>query len=153
MITILSRSDAVKAISKDPNRPIIAIGETNSDAVEAITSIAKNCLCLRFDDITTAHPAYDKRRATKEQIEEAINWGKNKKDLIVACRAGISRSSAIAYLIECVITNPENAIKNLDYLKHQPNLHIINLGSRTLKNESIENTFDEWMKAFYQRYL
>jgi predicted protein tyrosine phosphatase len=151
MISIMSRREAAEVIASNPNYPIIAIGETTSDDVdEKIVSKAKNCLCLKFDDIEFERTGY--KIVEAKQIRQAIEWAKDKDKLIVACRAGISRSSAMAYLIAASKEGPQEAINILDMSVHQPNPLVIGIGSAILGQE-IQDVFDEWIKKFYQQYI
>src|SRR6516225_5723004 len=124
MIQIMSRVDAAQFIAVNPDHPIIAIGEPqDNDVDDKITRHANNCLCLKFHDIEFERPGYE--TVTDEQISHAIDWAKDKDDLIVACRVGRSRSSAMAYIIACSKEKPEDAILVLDMFLHQPNRLII----------------------------
>lgn len=149
MITILSRDEAVNFIAKNPDHPIIAIGETFNNDVERVTSLANCCLCLRFNDIE-----YEGKDCVQDHhIEEALEWAKPHEDLVVACRAGISRSSAFAYLIECTRSGPEAAKEILCPDIHQPNRLVVDKGARILENDDVQEQFFEWMKELYSRYL
>ena len=152
MIEIMSRKNASEFIENNKDYPIIAIGEQYSDDVKnMITDKATNCLCLIFDDVEVESPT--RKTASKEQIQQAIDWAKDKDDLIVACRAGISRSSAIAYLIACSKSKPEEAVNILDMSIHQPNRLIIERGAKVLNDKKVEKTIDDWMADLYQKYL
>lgn len=150
-IRIMSRNDASAFIQLNPNYPIIAIGESDNNAVnEKIVSKAKNCLRLIFDD--TELVSGSRKSVEDDQIRQAIEWAKDKDDLIVACAAGISRSSAIAYLVGCSKADPEEAIKILDLKEHQPNQLVIYRGIKVLGNKKIEDVFQKWVTKFYEQY-
>jgi predicted protein tyrosine phosphatase len=152
IIQIMSRRAAAKAIRLDPDYPIIAIGETyNNDVDEMITSVAKNCLCLKFEDIEHERVGYD--TVKEEHIEQAVEWAKDKDKLIVACRAGISRSSAMAYIIASSRVGPEEAVKILNMEIHQPNRLVVALGANVLGSNKINEVLDEWMKELYSKFL
>ncbi len=147
----MSRKAAISFISQNPNHPLIAIGESSSNAVKELTSIAKNCLCLIFDDIEFNH--LSRQMVSEEHIKEALNWATDKPDIVVACRAGISRSSALAYLIECTRKSPDKALGVLNLNEHQPNRLVVKTGSELLKNPEISDQYDKWMGQMYGRYL
>lgn len=152
IIQIMSRRAAARAIRLDPDYPIIAIGETyNNDVDEMITSVAKNCLCLKFEDIEHERVGYD--TAKEDHIRQAIEWAKDKDKLIVACRAGISRSSAIAYLVASSKFGPQEAVKILNMEIHQPNRLVVSLGAKVLGSDRINEVLDDWMKDLYSKFL
>ena len=70
---------------------------------------------------------------TKEKVEAGIKSGFE----IVACKFGVSRSSAIAYLLESQRTSPQEAISILDVNNHYPNELILKFGIEIL------GTFDK----------
>ncbi len=152
MIRIMSRREAHSTLIYNPNIPIVAIGETFGHEVEhLITSIAKDCICVKFDDVEMARPGYE--IATEDQIKQVIEWAKDKDELIVACRAGISRSSAMAYLIAASKVGPEKAIKMLDMSWHQPNPLVVEIGTKVLGNPKVKEVYQQWKKELYERYL
>lgn len=84
---------------------------------------------------------------TAKNISDALEWSKNKTELIVACHAGISRSSATAYIIASRALGPESALDILEKGHHWPNRLIVYLGSKLLKNDKIWEIFVEWQKT------
>lgn len=151
MVRIMSRAAAHAALLYDPYIPVVAIGETFGNEVEQITSIAKDFICVKFDDIEIARPGYT--TVNESQIKKILKWAENKDDFIVACRAGISRSSAIAYLIVAEKTSPEEAIKILDMAWHQPNPLVVEVGAKVIGNQKIQEVYNQWKKELYERYL
>lgn len=81
-----------------------------------------------------------------ESIKEILDFAKENEVDMVCCYAGISRSSAVAYLIKCLTEEPECAIKVLDELRHHPNKRIIKIGSKLLKNDMIEGVYNKWIE-------
>jgi predicted protein tyrosine phosphatase len=79
----------------------------------------------------------------QSDIEDILNWVKviQPKNLMVHCWAGVSRSSATAYVIACTIMEPEEAIKLLIPGKHIPNEMIIEYGASILNNRNIWLTY------------
>jgi predicted protein tyrosine phosphatase len=74
-----------------------AHGRTGFDALEAHFPRSKR-LFLSFDDITQS---YNGVLPTVENVKEAIEFAEDAESLLVHCKAGISRSTAIAYAILC----------------------------------------------------
>lgn len=136
----MSRRKALAFIKQNPDYPIIAIGEFDREEVDQITSIAKNCLCLIFEDIEY----YGNNTVQPYHIEEAIKWAADKPDIVVACRAGISRSSAIAYVVEATRVGPEEALKIIDPQYHEPNKLVVETASKVLNNPEILNAYNQF---------
>jgi len=147
MISILSRFDIRRIVNKEPNQHVcIVISEPeHGHAVADILPLCKEVLHLEFHDVS-----YGKAGPTLEHVQKAIDWAKERMDahILVACAAGVSRSSSIAYLIQCARTEPESAALILDPEVHYPNTLVIEHGRKIL-GESI------WppVKDFYSRAL
>lgn len=94
-----------------------------------------------FDDIQFAIKGYT--APDEGKIKDILEWSRNKNNLLVHCNAGISRSSAIAYLIACTQKEPAEAIKVLDPAMHWPNRLIVEIGSKVLGNPEIIQTLNE----------
>lgn len=101
------------------------------DNAEKGIKFAKSHEILYFDDYVK--PTIGRTLATKEDINKALKFAEGKDDIIVACAAGISRSSAIAYTIARTRASKEEALKIIDINKHWPNRHIISLAEEILK--------------------
>lgn len=147
----MSRKAAISFIQQNPKHPLIAIGESTGYAVKELTSIAENCLCLIFDDSEFNHVG--REIVSEHHIAEALEWAQDKPDIVVACRAGISRSSALAYIIECTRVEPEKALDVLDLNEHQPNRLVVQVGSDLLKDMDIIDQYDKWMGRMWNIYL
>lgn len=88
-----------------------------------------------FDDIYEPIPGYIMPK--KQDFKAVLNWSKDKDDLLVHCYAGISRSAAVAYLIECTRKPPDEAVKILNRSLHYPNRLIVEMGANILGNPDI----------------
>lgn len=147
-IIIRNRNAAFAEVVKETNFwNVISIRSPDEkNGKEPIDFAIKKCkdiLILEFDDIQNHIDGYTK--PTKEPIVKAINWAKDKQDILVHCHAGISRSSAMAYLICCDrYKDPSKAIKILDPKYHWPNTLIVKLGSEILNNKEVWKTFIDW---------
>lgn len=115
-----------------------------------ITVRKPNILKLEFDDITERE--YEKYRGfyqlfTKQQAEEIKNYAKTidqSMDMIVHCDAGISRSGAVGFCLNCYFNNYlKDIYKDMvffyDTNRHLvPNPYVI----RVLNNVLYEDTSD-----------
>lgn len=126
-------------IIRDPNEAESPAGESDyyrtkrGDIVAAAErgmKFAKSYEVLYFHDFWKFAPGVT--LATKEDIQKALDYAEDKEALIVACAAGISRSSATAYTIARKHTDKEEAIKILDPNIHWPNPHVLGLGGKIL---------------------
>lgn len=126
---ILSREALRNFVANEPGKySAVVIHEVgNYTDVADIVQNCKHALVLEMDDRISDRAG----SPTKEQVESAINSGYD----IVACKQGVSRSAAIAFLIECKKTSPKEAIQILDYRKHFPNELILKHGLDILGEE------------------
>ncbi len=140
---ILSRLAGSHFVKDHPETPIIIIKETTTslNKVEKLTR-AIDHLVLSFDDIEVPYGIY--LPASIEDITEGLKWAENKEEIAIACAAGISRSSAMAYIIACSRMNPDEALKYLNKEIHSPNQWMVKLGSQILNNPEILLIFLDW---------
>lgn len=123
-VIVTSKEQAIENLIfiSEPTNPFFYKG--SKEAVEK----AKNSLVLLFDDIT--YPIEKCKMPTKEDIEKALSFAEDcKGDIVVSCTAGVSRSSAIAYLIAAKKFGVEKAYDVLNFCSHWPNDLIISLGA------------------------
>src|SRR5262245_52675635 len=102
------------------------------DEAERVLELARRVLHLQFDDITTRFP--DLKHPVVEDVQEALDWASGSEDLIVACHAGVSRSSALAYVLRSRDWSPSQAVKILERGIHSPNRLIVEIGAKLLAN-------------------
>lgn len=141
---IASREHSKDLVRNKPDHyNVISIVEPDVQVPNEIQECSKSYFSVKFHDVE-----YQRSGATvpdKGQVQDAIEWGKDKDNLIVACLAGISRSAAIAYLIQCAKEkDPKSALKVLEK-KHYPNYLIVRLGSEILNDSSIFREYENWM--------
>ena len=140
-ITIHSEDSAVWEITASPGRwHVISIREGETSLVDKVADLCLSLLKLKFHDIWLERHAESGRYklATQDQIREAIDWSKGKDDILVHCAAGVSRSSATAYVIACASMSPQEAMDRfINKNFHSPNEHIVRLGSEILAEEEI----------------
>lgn len=84
---------------------------------------------------------------TAKDVAGALAWSFGKDELIVACHAGISRSSSTAYLIASRAMGATAALDILEKGYHWPNRLIVYMGSKILKNDKIWEEFVNWQKT------
>lgn len=77
-------------------------------------------------------------------IKKFLEFAEGKRNLIVACRAGICRSSATAYLIAAKEVGAINALDVLKPTQHYPNRLIVYIGSKVLNNPDIWDKYVDW---------
>ncbi|GIW79256.1 MAG: hypothetical protein KatS3mg105_1063 [Gemmatales bacterium] len=147
-IRIFSHQSLEEFLSQ--NRGIYdAVLITNSDVgfLPFVATYAREYLHLQFDDIECDLPPFVS--PSKPAIGKALAWSKGRERLAVACHAGISRSSAVAYVIACSQMPPEQAIKILRPGCHMPNELIVSLGSAILENTQVETAFRNWKNQLF----
>lgn len=145
-IIIASRRLSRELAQENPGRyNIISILEPDvPEAPEEIRNYSNNFLPLVFHDIEYVRDGYSEPKI--EHVQEALSWAEGKDELVVACLAGISRSSAIAYLVQCTREyHPRLALKILTPLRHHPNSLIVKLGAEILKNSDIVDEYYRWL--------
>lgn len=125
--TIVSRKRLMEITDQNPGTidAIIIHEKRCSVDIDAIAAKCRNALVMEFNDVTWED---DVAPPKKQHVEQALEWSKDKEDIVVACAAGKSRSAAIAYVIECAHKNPTEAIKIFDPKFHYPNELIVKYG-------------------------
>ena len=142
---ILSEANAVQEIKENPDKwNVISIRDSNRkySPIDEIQNLCKEILKLDFDDVfSDKYQNSYQKLATLEDIEKIIRFSEGKDNLLVHCFAGVSRSSAVAYIIRCTKENPWDAIQKLSMEDHLPNDYIVRLGAKLLQNKDILNAF------------
>lgn len=153
-IKIMGHRKAAVFLAENPKEwDVIMISNPNHFfAIEGSTEIpalAKSICKLAFNDlthcgeqVTNAFPGCI--LAKEDHVKEALEFAKDKKKILVCCQMGISRSSAMAYLIKASQSNMFEALEVLDPRVHEPNQLVIQLGSKVLKNPDISDLILTW---------
>ena len=147
-IKILSRMEMISdlIIGQSEGRYIVSINDSVKEANIMIShgrfNRCKGMFATVFSDIVKMYDEYPELIVpSKEHIQDILNWTKDKTDqpISVHCHAGISRSSATAFLIGCQqCGDPQLAMKNiLDKRFHSPNSKIIEHGAEILNMPEI----------------
>jgi predicted protein tyrosine phosphatase len=112
-------------------KPILMLNnpDNETDAVKKIRDEAGDILYMKFHDIFSPRPNLTHPQFS--HVKAALDWAKDKDldEVICVCQAGISRSSAMAYIINTDRNGPEEAVKVLDLNKHCPNQLIVAMGA------------------------
>ena len=123
----------------------IVILDSNLRESEFVENHTRNNLFLRFDDVTTT--THGKRSPTVEDVKLAIQFATDSACLMVCCRAGQSRSVAIAFSIAFHTLGADAAIELLNPKRHSPNSLIIDLASSIIDDPMLATTFHNWQTA------
>ena len=123
------------------------IPQATYDVFEECRSNYGNIIVEYFDDIQIPQDGFIV--PAKEQIMRILKWAMDKEHIAVHCTAGISRSSAIAYLIACHRSSPKQALKILDPMKHSPNRLILHLGMEVLGDKAVMSEYMFWFDRSY----
>ena len=147
-IRILGRSNLKELMKAEPKQhEVLHYTGAGEGPVQEVKDHAKEWFHIAADDLDH----YNLKMhfpPTANNIAEALEWSKNRTELIVACQAGISRSSATAYVIAARVLGPEAALDILEKGYHWPNRLIVYLGSKLLKNDEIWDRFVDWQKTY-----
>jgi predicted protein tyrosine phosphatase len=126
------------------------------DDANRVLAMARRVLRLEFDDFTsmpepyfefadfTTVPAEKVVLPAIEHVQQALEWARGSEDLIVACHAGVSRCSALAYVLRSRDWSPSQAIKLLTRGYHSPNRLIVEIGAKLLANPAVWDTYEVW---------
>jgi predicted protein tyrosine phosphatase len=136
-ITIKKFRVALEVLKTDPGtRNLLAITDSDYAMPTIVSSAAKTCLHLQFDDVIV--PREGRVLPSESDVKRSIAWAADKRDILVSCHGGISRSSAMAYLIACAREkSPRTAIELLDPSIHLPNELIVKYGAVILGDPEI----------------
>ncbi len=134
---ILKRELNVISI-REPKKQRNADIQSQYDKIDSLHG--ERCFSVDFQDINYISKSSKMINPNKNQIESILDWAKNKyqengKMFVVHCFAGISRSSAVAMLINYMINGDLFAPYDVRY--HSPNKLILEFGAEILKFDSI----------------
>jgi predicted protein tyrosine phosphatase len=113
----------------------------------------KNCkgmLKLYFEDADMLHHPGQIIPEEKD-VQAILDWTKDidlkKHKIAVHCTAGISRSSATAYIVACSKMPIKEALGCIDPMWHNPNWRIVGFGADLLKNSAVYNDIRRFLKC------
>ena len=147
------RLAALLAGTKEKKHDVIMISTPDDffaiPGSNTIPELARNCLKLPFNDISVVREGYV--APSEDHVRQALEFAKGKDELIVACQAGISRSSAIAYVIKAAEVGPIEALEVLDPDVHQPNLLVIKAAAKVLNRPDMVELMLIWHNKAIER--
>ncbi len=121
--------------------------------VDKVAGLCLSLLVLRFNDLEDVHlnhlstadlEKHGLHYPERGHIETALDYAKDKQELLIHCSAGVSRSSAVAYLLACRRVGPTKALRVLDSSLHWPNNRVVRLGAEIMGNPEIEQAIKKW---------
>jgi len=121
---------------------VILYTNSNYPAPVAIKENAKSLIHFSVDDIDVS--THGKVSPSMLTVINFLDWSRDKEDIMCVCHAGVSRSSATAYVIASSRIGPEKALEFLKPMWHWPNRLIVWLGSQILESPEIWNVFVQW---------
>ena len=128
---------------------VLSIRDSNASRmfyheIDVGTGLRKRLVITEMDDIRTPHDLLE--MPTRPEVERILNCGISSVHLAVHCSAGVSRSSAFAYLLACQAEGPEKAITLLNENLHWPNMLIVSLGASILGNPEVAKVCSKWKR-------
>ena len=97
---------------------------------------------LRFDDVDRLPEG--RQPFTSDDVASGLVFAVVSDRLLVTCRAGQSRSAAMAYLIACRDQGVEAALNLIDPTRHIPNPLVVRLGAAVLDMSDALDAFERW---------
>lgn len=150
-IIIKGHRQSEQILSQNPQKyNVVFINSPRIELYEFVPRYAKDYIYLQFDDIT-----FDRGERfigpTREDVQKALDWTATREEpFMVVCAAGISRSSAIAYLVTYSKTKSvSEALSILDPQVHEPNVRIVKYGSDIFNEPEIHIQYLEWLNSVY----
>jgi predicted protein tyrosine phosphatase len=145
-IRICSYLTASVLLENEPGRwDALVILDSHVAVSDFVQSHSRRHLFLRFDDVERS--AENRQIVRSDHIAEAVAFAKSSERLLVSCRAGQSRSSAVGYLIACREQGADAALSLLDPTRHAPNPLVVSVGAAMLDMPDALEAFDRWRKA------
>jgi predicted protein tyrosine phosphatase len=111
-------------------------------------------LVLQFVDLDSPAPTPHTdwplfRVATDDQVQRALDFGRDQTNLLVHCHAGIGRSGAIGLALWAQHLGPGREPEALQRLLEQrpevvPNLHVTEIADRLRRQGKLLSTLTDW---------
>lgn len=156
VINILSLDECIDLVKNRTENNIVSIrSSTIADKVYAPIdeniSNYKDIIVETFDDIEhECETKYGYVLPKDENIRRILEWSDRVSgDIVVHCTAGISRSSAVAYLIACRKMDRSDALACLKFNLHTPNRYVLYLGAKIMDDLTIYSDCIDAEKKFY----
>ena len=130
-------------LEQEPSRwDALVILDSKVSAAGFVQSQARRHTFLRFDDVDRAKEG--RQVVTPDQLVQGFEFALESKQLLVSCRAGQSRSAAMAFLIACHNIGVDAALELIDPTKHVPNALVVSLGARVLDMPEALDAYEKW---------
>jgi predicted protein tyrosine phosphatase len=143
-----ARSPLKKVLETDPKGfDVIVINGPEDVVPDYVHELGREHLHLQFDDVI-----YDYGHMVKPErhhVEKALEWAKGRENIVVACAAGISRSSATALAIVVQEHGILDAFSILHPELHEPNKRIVYLASKILGKPELWDEFVKWKEKHH----
>lgn len=123
----------------------IVILDSDFQETDFLETHSKSSLILKFDDVTT--PKFGKRPACIEDLNLALDFSLEVDNLAICCRAGQSRSSALALVMKYSRIG-SLAFSILNPFRHSPNSLVVRLGAEILDDASLLAAYDNWQEKY-----
>lgn len=112
-----------------------------------------NLLIMFFDDLSHENESKYGTIPTENHLSEIIGWAKSKwsenhKDFFIHCTAGISRSSAVATVLNTMFQGMYAAMAEINPKIHYPNKRILEIGEKLINSPGLEKEISK----MYQEY-
>ena len=155
-LKIMSLEECIELITIPTDSNLVSIRSSNIginiyDVIDNAKDNYNSIISVTFDDVERDEPGYI--TPDEKQIRDILDWAKDKNNIVVHCTAGISRSSAIAYLIACTKMPKEQAIKYLNFTLHCSNHYVVNLGALVLNNINVYRYCIEKENEFLEKRI
>lgn len=142
-------SPAFKLLNNNPGQwNVVFINNPLESTPSWVKKLSKEVIHLQFDDVVFESKKF--KMPDVDDVLDAVEWTKERDDVLFTCHTGVSRSPAMAYVCACVDFYPEAAIQLLKPGVHQPNAKIVQLGVEALKDKKILEVFKEWLDRDHQ---
>lgn len=162
-IIVLGKTEAIHYLMSSKGRNVDAVVSIGGPS-ETIPSViaSKKHIRLQFDDVEFQEPTSWPRYGmlyppTKSDIELLVTSApdllKGHGVVLVHCAAGVSRSSACAYILKCIQNGPGHEAECLFEIEEQrpqisPNIRIIELGQELLGEDyDLIGGYKQWKKG------
>ena len=130
-------------LEQEPSRwDALIILDSKLSATPFVQSHARRHAFLRFDDIE--RPTEGRQLVTRDDVAQGLEFAVGSDRLLISCRAGQSRSAAMAYLIACRENGVASALALIDPTRHVPNPLIVRLGAGVLDMPEAVDAFERW---------
>lgn len=134
-------------LEQQPGRwDAIVVLDSNLSSSDFVAEHTRSHLFLKFDDVEIESGAM--RAPVLQDVRAALEFASKSENLMLCCRAGQSRSAALAFVICYTQSGRDAAVQMLNPKRHIPNQRIIDLGSLAIDDTELRATFDDWQSRF-----